>query len=351
MSISNFEKDLKNEQILTQWVIDNFISVESEKYEVVEDLETQNSGVDFVMTSKDIFGFNLPYKIDFKAALNYIRPMKDEYDNKPRKMPTFAFELSFLNRENEEREGWLFGEKYNNTEYYMLAWIWVNLPVTYNKSGYIAIDIDKFNYESIREVEVMIINKEKIQSYARKHNIDQETAVEKSQEMRHNDTREVALTENSRFPKLHYSSFLQEKPVNLVIHIKDLEEMATFHKTITAASKTTIDTINLPKLNASIQESCDLINQGYLVREVMQERNLAQSTVMDHLYVGAIHGLLDPISSGLPEDKKTYIRKAVKQNGVTKLSPIKNYLDETLDIITISYDEIKRYIIEVYSNK
>lgn len=120
----NFDDDLEKEQILTKWIIDNFLSNEVDDFKVIEDAKTQNTGVDFVITSEEIFGYSLPYKVDFKAALNYIRPMKDKYNNKPQKMPTFAFELSFLNQFKKEREGWLFGEKYINTEYYMLGWVW-----------------------------------------------------------------------------------------------------------------------------------------------------------------------------------------------------------------------------------
>ena len=97
MKKSYFERDMKNEQIITKWIERNFLMTVTDKYEIIQDSKIQNSGVDFIITSEKLFGYNLPYKVDFKAALNYIRPIRDEYNNRPQKMPTFAFELSFLN--------------------------------------------------------------------------------------------------------------------------------------------------------------------------------------------------------------------------------------------------------------
>jgi len=232
MNKSFYEKDSKNEQILTEWIIDNFLVDYCEKFDVVDNIDIQKSGVDFVMNSKGLFGFDLPYKVDFKAALNYIMPIKDKYGKKPTKMPTFAFELSFLNQMNKESEGWLFGDKYNNTEYYMLAWVWANLPYYY-KNNFVKTKMDKFNYENIKEVEIIVVKKESIQNYARKYNINEDSSITKAKEMRNNNIKEEQLTKSKKYPKLHYTSFLQEKPVNLVIHTNDLEEMAVFHKTIT----------------------------------------------------------------------------------------------------------------------
>lgn len=160
----------------------------------------------------------------------------------------------------------------------------------------------------------------------------------------------IAIFDN-RFPKLHYSSFLKEQPVNLVIHTKELEKMAAFHKTITQLPSDINFEAKTGNNLSSIEYSCKLFNSGYKVNEIMVMRGLTHSTVLDHLYNGALDNLVNPISSFLTKDKRTSIHQAIQQNGDGKLSSIKNYLDEELGIDAISYNEIKQYFIEVYSNR
>lgn len=348
----NFDEDFKKEQILTKWIVNNFLSTETDDFKVIEDKKTQNTGVDFVITSEEIFGYDLPYKVDFKAALNYIRPMKDKFNNKPKKMPTFAFELSFLNESHEVREGWLFGEKYNNTEYYMLGWVWADLPFFYNEAGYIEVNSENLNYEDIREVEIMIIHKESLRNYAKKYKIDEASALIKSKEMRNNRTYKISLGKNNTYPTLNYSTTLDEEPVNLVIPTNDLEKRAIFHKTITNLPTVEKDSeVDPEAVSSTFRYSCELFNNGRTVREISQERELAYSTIINHLYKGALDGLLNPTPSYLSKNIILSIQNALQYHKKEDLTSIKKYLDKKLGRDAIKYDEIKRYFIEVYSNK
>ncbi len=348
----NFDVDLEKEQILTKWIVNNFLSSETDDFKVIKDEKTQNTGVDFVITSEDIFGYDLPYKVDFKAALNYIKPMKDKYNNKPQKMPTFAFELSFKNKYCEEREGWLFGEKYNNTEYYMLGWVWADLPFFYNEKGFIEVKSKTLNYKDIKEVEIMIIHKESIRNYANKHKINEESAITISKEMRNKNTYERFLGLKNDYPKIRYSSNLDEKPVNLVISTNDLEKMAIFHKTITDLPTVKMNSKpNSEVVSSTMEDSCELFNNGRTVREISQERELTYSTIINHLYKGASVGLLNPTSSYLSKNIISSIQSALKYHDKEDLTSIKKYLDKKIGKDVIKYDEIKRYFIEAYSKK
>lgn len=349
MKKSYFERDMKNEQIITKWIERNFLMTVTDKYEIIQDSKIQNSGVDFIITSEKLFGYNLPYKVDFKAALNYIRPIRDEYNNRPQKMPTFAFELSFLNRLNEEREGWLYGEKYSNTEYFMLAWVWVDLPAKRNKKGYIAIDMNKFSYDCIEEIEIIILNKDVIRNYARSFGINEVTAITKSQEMRNKEIKEIFLVVGNKYPKLHYSHFLNEEPVNLVIHTNDLQELATYHETITKLPDENDVEIET-KVDSSMEYTCQLFNNGYTVSEIMEERKLTHSTIINHLFRGSYEGFVKPTSSFLSEKKISAIQEAISHHGEERLSTIKYHLDEKLGADVVSYNQIKQYLIEQYSN-
>lgn len=350
MNKSHFNRDAKNEEILTEWIEDNFLSIYSNQYDIIQDSKIQKTGVDFILNSEKIFKYDLPYKVDFKAALTYTKPIRDDNGDKPSKMPTFAFELSFLNPYKQEREGWLFGDNYKNTEYYMVAWTWADLP--YKKSGnFIKVNMDNFNYESIEEVEVMIIKKSKLQDYARRYGIDRESAHLNSQNMRSKNEKHKYLNKPDNFPRLHYTSFLNEEPVNLVIHNDDLKEMAIFQRTIikrTERKEKNID--NLQTLSASVNETCDLFNQGNSIDQIVDEREVNIHATLSHLLTGAKGGALKPTSFNLASNKKRAIKKAIDKHGDEKLAPLKKEIDNTLGQNFIDYREIKLYLIELYTN-
>ena len=70
MKKSYFERDMKNEQIITKWIERNFLMTVTDKYEIIQDSKVQNSGVDFIITSEKLFGYNLPYKVEYLLLVN-----------------------------------------------------------------------------------------------------------------------------------------------------------------------------------------------------------------------------------------------------------------------------------------
>ena len=212
--------------------------------------------------------------------------------------------------------------------------------------------MEEFSYESIKEVEIMIIKKDILQEYARQLNIDKDSTITYSKAMRDKNLREFPLVRNKKIPKLHYTSFLSEKPVNLVIHSEDLEKMAIFHQTITKLPQIEREIFeNLQLLGPSVKETCTLFKNGYTIKEIITKRELVQSIIITHLSKGAKQGALKPTRFKLSEDKKISMNHVINKNKDKKLSSIENELDIMVGVDTVSYDEIKLYLIELHSNK
>lgn len=170
--------------------------------------------------------------------------------------------------------------------------------------------------------------------------------------MRNKNTYERFLGLKNDYPKIRYSSNLDEKPVNLVISTNDLEKMAIFHKTITDLPTVKMNSKpNSEVVSSTMEDSCELFNNGRTVREISQERELTYSTIINHLYKGASVGLLNPTSSYLSKNIISSIQSALKYHDKEDLTSIKKYLDKKIGKDVIKYDEIKRYFIEAYSKK
>lgn len=137
MSYNTFrENDMKREQILSEY-LDKKLYCQKifENFRRTNTIEEQLSGSDVV--------FSIPSKglnnliVDEKAQLYYLDGG----------LPTFAFELNFINRRGERVEGWLTDEN-KKTEYYQLLFLTANN-----------------NFESIDEilkVEYILVERSKI---------------------------------------------------------------------------------------------------------------------------------------------------------------------------------------------
>lgn len=103
----------------------------------VTDKHGQLQGKDIIVHSR-----NSTYIVDEKCASYF--PNRD--------IPTFAFELSFLSRESELREGWFINDQLETT-HYMIMWITIyelNKPITLS---------------NIKQLECMIIEKDKLREW------------------------------------------------------------------------------------------------------------------------------------------------------------------------------------------
>ena len=161
------------------------------------DLETQMQGVDINLSYKDLH--DVP--VDEKAMSHYIN----------KNIPTFAFELSFLNK-GQVIKGW-FLDEHKKTEYYLLIWIEA-------KKDW---DIVK---EDITRLELYLISRSKISDYLKQRGYNFAQLEEKGNQIRTKGIDGVNdKTTGSDF-YFFLSKRLVETPVNIIIRKSVLAELA-----------------------------------------------------------------------------------------------------------------------------
>lgn len=255
MTKSQFNNDIQNEQVVNRLI--NKKLLESEIVdEIIETTPQENwAGVDFKLKSKNIFGDDNGHNVDYKSAINNRAVIGEGSIN------TFAFELQYLgqNINNQEerpiRDGWLFGNQYNLTEYYLLSWIWVSDKN--KRSNNIVLKED-----DIAEIEVILLRKDIVTNYlssfglrrenyhdkidsfkAKVYRNQEDDGLKKKYNARGELTAaEISLNSFSKIkicegkggvkyervvlPKLYYSKHLSEEPINVLIEKKTLIELS-----------------------------------------------------------------------------------------------------------------------------
>ena len=180
-----------------------------EKAERVSDKHEQLKGKDIVVSSSRL-GLTDAI-IDEKDTAHYVN----------KNIPTFAFELSFMVYGNEV-EGWITdGSK--ETEYYLLLWPFAKLVEPVSKPPEFK-EITKLNYLLVRRADIvkMLLDK----------GFDRDALMQKAREMRaivhvYEDNQRLKAADKDAYGfYFMYTYFLAEKPVNVVIPRKKLEEIA-----------------------------------------------------------------------------------------------------------------------------
>lgn len=220
-----FENDLKNESIISNWICDNYFKTQqfSGEFEYVNDLNRQRKGIDLIVKSEAIFNDSKLHIIDEKAASNYIKISKHQ-----KNMPTFSFELDYMGKNGERNDGWLFGKQFKETEYYLISWLWadnLNFKKTRN-----TLPTNDLTYESLSKAKCLLIKKSAIHDYLRKFKVTESNFRAISERIRDKQivkSGKKSLCENQKYPRIYYSEKLKEKPVNVIIHEKELEKLAT----------------------------------------------------------------------------------------------------------------------------
>ncbi|MFR1818522.1 MAG: hypothetical protein ACLSXN_02355 [Veillonella parvula] len=148
---SNFKNDFNAEKVINEFLrkyfykkfVDNNII---HRFYHITDSNLQHEGVDTIIVT--LTGIEIC--IDEKAALDYAK--KDLGEDS---LPTFAFEISYLNRSGILTEGWLTNPKYSKTDDYRLVWLWVK-PST---------NIKYLQCDDILKLEVIVLPKAVIQNH------------------------------------------------------------------------------------------------------------------------------------------------------------------------------------------
>lgn len=201
--------DMRQERIVNEFATKYFFNKVFTKVETVQDRERQSKGIDLIADG---------IRIDVKAQSS------PRYINNPTK--TFILELSFLNSNLEEMQGW-FIDKSLLTDMYAFIWI--------PKADAIGGRMPGIDF--IKEMEIMLIDKHKVKHYINQIYPDA-TLMEMSQYMRQKGERRLS----SSVDGIHFSHTptLFEKPSNIVAQKEFLKQFAIKHCMVTSKTITDI---------------------------------------------------------------------------------------------------------------
>ena len=228
----NFEDDLLGEQAVNKFLVDFLYEKFKEKgyiidFEVSRELNKQHAGSDTVLILKS----GKKIVVDEKAAIHYAKT-----NLKEKAMPTFAFEVSYMYN-GQLKEGWLTNPKYNETQRYLLCWLWVQAGT--NKS--------RLKYDDIVQIEAMIFEKTDIQEYiinivtadtdiVKFHTVasDKRVSLEEKILQKALDKIDEPVGKET-CPKWYLTggNILSEQPLNILLYKNQLEKLAKSHWLVT----------------------------------------------------------------------------------------------------------------------
>ena len=121
-------------------------------------------------------------------------------------------ELSFINRRNEVQNGWLIDDKKVNNSF---LFVWIDKA-----------DKDIISsVNDVREIEVALVDKNKILSFLETLGWTVEKMLDKAQKMRENEA-EYGGNVHKHGCKFTCSRFLVEQPVNVLISRENLKKIS-----------------------------------------------------------------------------------------------------------------------------
>lgn len=228
----NFEDDLLGEQAVNKFLVDFLYEKFKEKgyiidFEVSRELNKQHAGSDTVLILKS----GKKIVVDEKSAIHYAKT-----NLKEKAMPTFAFEVSYMYN-GQLKEGWLTNPKYNETQRYLLCWLWVQAGT--NKS--------RLKYDDIVQIEAMIFEKTDIQEYiinivtadtdiVKFHTVasDKRVSLEEKILQKALDKIDEPVGKET-YPKWYLTgrNILSEQPLNILLYKNQLEKLAKSHWLVT----------------------------------------------------------------------------------------------------------------------
>lgn len=220
------------EQAVNKFLVDFLYEKFKEKgyiidFEVSRELNKQHAGSDTVLILKS----GKKIVVDEKAAIHYAKT-----NLKEKAMPTFAFEVSYMYN-GQLKEGWLTNPKYNETQRYLLCWLWVQAGT--NKS--------RLKYDDIVQIEAMIFEKTDIQEYiinivtadtdiVKFHTVASDKRVSLEEKILQKALDKIDEPVGiETYPKWYLTgrNILSEQPLNILLYKNQLEKLAKSHWLVT----------------------------------------------------------------------------------------------------------------------
>lgn len=219
--------DMRSEKALADFMDDFFYPTLKGKdnkeisHERIKDRARQLRGIDVIL----IDGNGKKTIVDEKASMHYGNCM----------LPTFAFELSSIQTgDSIPVEGWLTKDDMD-TDYYLLIWPNIKCVKDEKSKKYFRKDLDKLTKYDFTIVEAMFISRKRLLEYLESLGLSKDVLRDKAVEIR--EIMEKHPKEKGKHPCLngkngieyHYTDYLSEKPINLLIRRKTLKSLARGH--------------------------------------------------------------------------------------------------------------------------
>lgn len=220
------------EQAVNKFLVDFLYEKFKEKgyiidFEVSRELNKQHAGSDTVLILKS----GKKIVVDEKAAIHYAKT-----NLKEKAMPTFAFEVSYMYN-GQLKEGWLTNPKYNETQRYLLCWLWVQAGT--NKS--------RLKYDDIVQIEAMIFEKTDIQEYiinivtadtdiVKFHTVASDKRVSLEEKILQKALDKIDEPVGiETYPKWYLTgrNILSDQPLNILLYKNQLEKLTKSHWLVT----------------------------------------------------------------------------------------------------------------------
>ena len=196
--MSNFKNDLHQEHILAGYLDDLYRSKHL-MFNRVHDRSQQLQGMDVIFTvhGKD-------YIIDEKAQLHYLN----------QDLPTFTFELSYLNKQGQINPGWLFDTS-KKTDYYFLV---TGIVLKENKQSL-------ENPKDIESLKIMSVNRQKLINHLEDIGLTKSRLIGYDLDLRSHKTfgrNPIPEFKNQKDGCLYFTQHLEEQPINLQLRLSYL---------------------------------------------------------------------------------------------------------------------------------
>ena len=268
------------ESIIGSWLDDNLYSNKEifNKYKRHTIKELQHKGIDITLISPVIFGDDKTHVIDEKAAIRYAKGNIDEES-----LQSFAFELDYF-MDSNLKEGWLFGNKYSETEYYLILWIWADIPEI-KKEKYKNYDYQKITQSNIQKIEGLLLNKEIMRNYATDKGISPRLFKELRRKL---EEENIRYDDNAR---VVVSKKLAEEPMNLIVPKDKLISMATSHFTQEKNKVTQLHSISEENYSELIIKN-DFQDIDYFIDEIIKKTKSGIKTIVFSKKIKSIEELL-----------------------------------------------------------
>ena len=220
---STKKEDMTAEQQLAKYLdiyLYNKLSEEFKNFTRISDKTQQMQGIDFTIDPDS----NGSVYIDEKAQLHYMDVCID----------TFAFEISFVGRDDSVHKGWLFNHDLK-TDTYMLIW---PQETVYHKE-IISLDrnlrrakirnlLKTLQFNDFETVECYMIKRKSIQMFLEKNDWNEQRILDKAYDLRIKEqyNKTPVNKDDSFYFYFTKPSIYREAPINIVIRKRFLKNLA-----------------------------------------------------------------------------------------------------------------------------